>query len=67
MSPEMQAKITMWRQKEAEGRLTKEDMAEAILALRGDRMGAAIASDKSRRAKAKVDIPTADDLLGEMT
>lgn len=66
MSPELQAKIQLWRQKAINGNLTQDEMGEAILALRADRVGASIASDKSRRAKAKVEIPSADDLLNEL-
>lgn len=66
MSPELQAKLAIWRAKSADGRLTEDDMREAVLALRADRVGAQIASDKSRRAKAKVEIPTAADLINEL-
>ena len=66
MSPELTSKIQIWRAKAAENRLTEEDMKEAINALRADRMGAAMASAKSTRAKAKAEIPSADDLLGEL-
>lgn len=63
MNPELQSKIQLWRQKAINGNLTQEEMTEAILALRADRVGASVASEKSRRAKAKVEIPTADDLI----
>lgn len=66
MSPELQSKITLWRARAANGTLTQEEMREAIAALRADRIGAAIASDKSKRAKAKAEIPDAGDLLKEM-
>lgn len=66
MSPELQSKISIWRAKAAAGTLTQEEMREAIVALRADRVGAAIASDKSKRAKAKAEIPDAGDLLKEM-
>lgn len=66
MSPELQSKITLWRARAANGTLTQEEMREAIAALRADRIGAAIASDKSRRSKAKAEIPDAGDLLKEM-
>lgn len=65
-SPELQAKIAIWRQKAIEGTLTAEEMKEAIVALRQGRVSAAATSDASRRAKAKVAIPTADDLLSEL-
>ena len=66
MSPELQASISIWRQKAANGTLTQDEMKKAILALRADRVGAQIASDKSRRAKAKVEIPSAQSLLDEL-
>lgn len=59
-------KIAIWRQKAVDGTLTVEEMKEAIQIMRGDRRGAAIASDKARKAKAGVAIPTADDLLAEL-
>lgn len=68
-SPEMQAKIQLWRQKAREGTLTQEEMREAIAALRQDRVGAAGVSAASRekkattRAKANIN---SDDLLGEL-
>ena len=66
MTPETNAKIAIYRQKAIEGSLTVEDMKEAIILLRGDRKGAAVASEKSRRTKAKAIIPSADDLLSEL-
>lgn len=66
MSPELQSKIALWRQKAVQGTLTQEEMKEAILALRADRVGAAVASAASKRSKAKAEIPDADDLLAEM-
>jgi hypothetical protein len=41
-------------------------MREAIIALRGDRRGAAVASEKSRSAKAPKVAVRADDLLSEL-
>lgn len=66
MTPELSSKIQTWRARAVAGTLTKEELAEAIRALRSDRVGAAIASDKSRRSKAKAEIPDAMDLLAEM-
>lgn len=66
MSPEMMSKIAGWRAAALEGKLSTADMAEAIRLIRGDRKGAAIASAKSRTAKAKAEVPTADDLLSEL-
>ncbi len=66
MSPELQSKIALWRQKAVAGTLSPDEMREAILALRQDRIGASIASSASKRTKAKAEIPDADDLLAEM-
>ncbi len=65
MSPELQSKIALWRQKAVAGTLSPDEMKEAILALRQDRIGASIASAASKRTKAKAEIPDADDLLAE--
>jgi hypothetical protein len=66
MTPEMNSQISLWRQKALEGTLTQEDLREAIVALRGDRRGASIASENSRRGKAKAVVPSAEDLLAEL-
>lgn len=67
-SPELQAKIASWRAR-AMGHgepLTLEEQREAIEALRAGRVSAAVASEGARRKKAKAEIPSADDLLGEI-
>lgn len=63
---EINQRIAILRAKAAAGTLTEADMVEAIQFLRAGRVGAQIASDTSRRKKATVDIPDADDLLREM-
>jgi len=65
-SPEVQSKISIWRQKALEGTLTLEEMKEAIVILRGGRVSAAHASEGARRKTAKAAIPSADDLLAEL-
>jgi hypothetical protein len=65
-NPELNAKISVWRQAAIDGTLSQADLKEAIEALRGDRRSAAVASDKSRKAKAIKEIPSADDLLSEL-
>lgn len=65
-SPELNAKISVWRQSALDGTLSPEDLRQALDALRGERRGAAVASDKSRKAKAVREIPSADDLLNEL-
>lgn len=66
MTPDLEAKIAVWRQQAVEGTLSPADMAEAIRVMRQGRVGAAIASDKARKSKAIVAIPSADDLLSEL-
>lgn len=64
-NPALQAKIAIWRAR-AQGQgepMTLEEYREAIAAIRGDRVGAAMASATSRAKKAKVEVPSADDLL----
>ena len=68
-TPEMQAKIQLWRQKAREGTMTVEEYREVIAALRQDRVAAAGASASSKErkatAKAKKDIDS-DGLLNEL-
>lgn len=66
MNLETESKIAVWRQKAVEGTLTVPEMAEAVRIMRGDRRGAAIASDKARKSKSIAAIPAADDLLSEL-
>ncbi len=65
-TPELNAKIAVWRQSALDGTLTQDDLRQAIDALRGERRSASVASDKSRKAKAVREIPSADDLLSEL-
>jgi len=65
-SPETLARIAEWRAKALNNTLTVEDMREALRTMRGDRAGAAFASDASRRKKAKAEIPDAQSLLDEL-
>jgi hypothetical protein len=69
MSPELSAKVQLWRQKARDGSLTQDEMREAIIALRQDRAGAAVTSAASRErkatAKAKASV-NSDDLLNEL-
>ena len=68
-SPEIQAKIQLWRQKAREGTLTQDEMREAIAALRQDRTSAAgvsaVAKERKATSRAKANI-NSDDLLGEL-
>lgn len=61
ISPELQAKLAIWRQKATAGTLSIEDTREAVRHLRSDRNSAAYEpSGKKRTAK------SADDMLGEL-
>lgn len=66
MNPELQSQIVIWRQKAAEGTLSIDEMRQAVAAIRGDRRGAATASEASRRKAAKKEIPSADDMLKQL-
>lgn len=65
-SAETQARLAILRSKATDGTITEEEMREGIRLLRGDRIGAQVASDSSRRKKAVAVIPSADDLLEEL-
>ena len=67
-SPELQAQIAVWRAKCADNTMTAEEYKEAIKVLRAGRLtaAAAAATGATRRAKVKAEIPSADDMLGEL-
>jgi hypothetical protein len=67
LSPELQSKISVWRQKALDGTLTIDEMREAIVLMRQGRMSAASASEQARRTKAKAAVKSADELLSELT
>lgn len=52
MSPEMSAKVQLWRQKAREGTLSVEESREALAFLRADRVHAAATSKASSTRKA---------------
>ena len=66
ISIETQSRIAEWRAKALNNTLTVEDMREALKVMRGERVGAAAASEASRRKKAKIEIPDAQSLLDEL-
>lgn len=63
MTPEAESRIAHLRREATSRDLTLEEMREVITLLRAGRVSAHHASDTARKAKAKVDIPDADDLL----
>ena len=66
MSPEVAARIVSLRSKAEDGTATLEDMREGVRLLRGDRVSAAVTSEKSRKVKAKAQIKSADEMLDEL-
>ena len=66
ITPELQSKITLWRQKAREGTLTPAEMREALQALAQDRVRAAGTSSKARTKKAGKVAVNSDDLLSEL-
>lgn len=66
ITPELQSKITIWRQKAREGTLTPAEMREALQALAQDRVRAAGTSAKARTKKAGKAAVNSDDLLSEL-
>lgn len=65
MTPEVQAKISIYRQKALDNTLTEDEMRDAVRILRAGRTSAATAAAKSK-ASAKAAIPNADDMLAEL-
>jgi hypothetical protein len=66
MSPELAQKVAVWRQQAKDGTLTVEQYKDIIASIRGDRKTAAVASEQSKRAKAKAVIPDAKALLNDL-
>jgi len=65
---ELQAKITDWRQRAAEGTLTLDEMKQAIIHLRAGRLSALTAAGEAARTRKKaiIAIPSADDMLADL-
>lgn len=66
VTPETQSRLAILRAKADDGSATIEEMREAVRLIRGDRVSAAVASEKSKRVKAKAEIKSADDMLNEL-
>jgi hypothetical protein len=65
-SPEVVQKVAVWRQRIAANQLTETEMQDIVNTLRAGRVGAAVASEASRRKTAKAAVPDADDMLKEL-
>lgn len=66
MTPEVSAQIAIWRHKTNEGTITVEEMRQAVDLIRGSRKSAAISSEQARKTRAKKEIKSADEMLGEL-
>lgn len=67
VTPEMQSKITAWRHRAADGKLSLDEMKEAVKFLRAGRVAAASSAiPASKRAAAKAAIPSAESMLDEL-
>ena len=66
MTPEAESRIANLRREATTRELTLPEVREVIALLREGRQAAHHASATARKAKAKVDIPSANDLLGDL-
>lgn len=66
MTPEIISKMPVWRARAARGELTEAEVFEAMAVLRAGRQAAAEQTVAKRTAKAKVAVPSADDLVKRM-
>ncbi len=70
MSDIINSNIQLWRQKSADGTITREEMRQAIEAIRKERVNASAVSTKSRATKTatkeRAKPVDSDDLLSEL-
>jgi hypothetical protein len=67
LSPELQSKMLIWRQKSKEGTITIDEMKEAIIALRESRKTAAETSSSPRaKSKSPPSDKKVEDMLSEL-
>ena len=66
MSPEIHAKMPIWKARAARGELTAAEVFEAMAALRAGRQSAAEQTVAKRVKKAAAVIPSADDMVAQM-
>lgn len=64
-SPELQSKFALWRAKCADGSITMAELTEAYRLMREERKSATEAAGK-RRARAKAEVKSGEDLLKEL-
>jgi hypothetical protein len=66
MSPEIAAKMPIWKARAARGELSESEVFEAMAALRAGRQSAAEQTVAKRAKKAAAAVPSADDMLSQM-
>ena len=70
LTPDLETRIAILRQKGLDNTLTEEDMREVVLLLREGRRGASIASGKAAAKRTKTAAPkatpNADDMANEL-
>ena len=67
ISPELQSKLAIWRQKSLDGTLTLDECREAVILMKGGRTSAQEAAASSgKKASTKKPARAADDLLSEL-
>ena len=66
MTPETMSRLSILRAKVAEGSITLEELKEGVKLMREDREVSSKASANPRRAKAKAEIKSADEMLDEL-
>lgn len=66
VSIDLQMKVAEWRNLARQGKLTADQLREALIALRGARVAAAGASAKSRTKKEPKKAVDSEALLGEL-
>lgn len=66
--PVLQSQIAEWRARCSGigAPMTQEEFKKALTLLRAGRVSAAVSSESARRKRAKVEVPSADDLLDQM-
>lgn len=64
MSPELQQKMAIWRQKALTNELTLDDCKEAVALIREGRMEAAKSAASTKRAAAKKAVLTSEQMFG---
>lgn len=66
MTPEINQRIALLRQKQADGTITEDEVKEGVRILREGRLSQAYASESSKRKRAITAIPKAADMLNEL-